>query len=408
MNSVVPGIEVRPSRPDELAGVLEAAAVPFGFDVTDEFREGFVRYMDPATTICAFEGQAVVGTSGVFGYEVTVPGGARLPAGGITLATVLPTHRRRGVLSAMMRHQLHAARDRAEPLSALWASEDPIYGRFGYGEAVPGLRWSIERHRAGLRTGPTPGSVALIDRDEALRVFPAVHEEVCRRRHGMFSRSAGFWDDFVLWDPAEWRYGATARRYAVYREGPDVLGYVTFRTRGGDDGPGETVVGELHALTPEAYAGLWRFVLGIDLVAKISASNRPLDEPLRWMLADRWAFDAAPAHGLWIRLVDVAAALGARTYRVPGRVVVEVADEVCTWNAGRYEVVGGPAGSRCRPTADEPDLALDVAVLGAAYMGGRSLLELHDAGLVSGGEAAVSLAATMFSTDRPPWSPEAF
>ena len=164
MSSPPPGIEIRPVHPDELPAVLEAASVPFGFDITDELREWFVAFNDPATTVAAFEGGRIVGTTGALGYQMTVPGGAILATAGVTLATVLPTHRRRGLLSAMMHRHLLDARERGQVLAALWASEEPIYGRYGFGEAVPVLRWSMDRRRADLRAPAPPGTTSTTSR----------------------------------------------------------------------------------------------------------------------------------------------------------------------------------------------------------------------------------------------------
>jgi predicted acetyltransferase len=175
-------------------------------------------------------------------------------------------------------------------------------------------------------------------------------------------------------------------------------------------GPNGTLrLGMLIAATAEAYASLWRHVLDVDLMARVSAEMRPVDEPLRFLLADSRQPKTRIEDGIWLRLVDVAAALTGRRYSVEGRLALRVRDAFCPWNNGQYEMVGGPAGAECKPHGGTPDLALDAADLAAVYLGGNRFRVLFEAGRIEElRPGAIARADSMFATDRAPWCPSHF
>jgi predicted acetyltransferase len=359
-------------------------------------------------SLAAFDGTAIVGTTGLISMTLTTPGGkAAMP--GVTAVGVLPSHRRRGILTALMRRQLDDIRDRGEPLAGLWASEGAIYGRFGYGLGALSARIEGDRDRARFVDRlDHPGSLELVDRDQALREIPVVYERCRPRRAGMVTISEAMWPvEFA--DDERWRHGASALFYVLHRTAGGVDGYLTYRVKGDGsaDIPGNTfIVRDLVAETPEAYAALWRFAFEMDLNRTVEAGGRPADEPLLLMVDEPRRVRFGLSDGLYLRLVDVAGALEARRYRVEGSVVLDVRDAFCPWNEGRYELTGGPDGATCRPSTRDPDLVVAVADLGAMYLGATGVGALEAAGRIfERHPGAVDRAGRMFATDRAPWCP---
>jgi predicted acetyltransferase len=343
----------------------------------------------------------------VFPFQTLVPGGGYVPTAGLTRVGVLPSHRRRGVLTRIMNRHLRDARARGEPLASLRASEATIYGRFGYGLAGLAADLRIDPARGAFRSPCTDaGRMRVVPAEELMATIPKVYER-CLRRPGMLRRDEWLWQRRFreLVDAEHPR----PRWIAVHEDGrgrPD--GYVDWTT---DDAPGSDwmdhgghhiKVDELCAASDAAQAALWRFVLDLDLVARIALPGRPLDEPLRWLLADARALETTSVWDeQWIRLVDVPAALGARSYAGDGAVVIEVVhDPVFEDNVGRFEVSGaGVARVRRRP-----DVRLDVATLAAAYLGGPSFAELAAAGRVEQlRRDGVARADTLFASRPLPW-----
>jgi predicted acetyltransferase len=330
---------------------------------------------------------------------------------GVTSVGVLPTHRRRGILTALMRRQLQDVREHGEPVAALYASEGLIYGRFGYGLGTLAGQIEADSRRATFVDrveGARTGSMRLVDRDEALREIPRVYDRLRSRRVGMAAKSDAWWEhDYA--DLERWRNGASALFYLLHEGPAGIDGYAVYRIKGDwpDDIPASTVrVRDLAAETAEAYAALWRFVFDLDLMTKVQSWGRPADEPLVHMVAEPARLRFRLADGLFVRLVDVAGALAGRSYDVEGSLVLDVRDAFCPWNEGRYLLEGGPDGATCEPTDRAPDLVLSATDLGAAYLGGTGLRTLADAGRVREVRAgSLHLAARMFATDRAPWCP---
>jgi len=404
-------IALRPIAPDEFEAFARANATGFSADVNLEGLEQTRDYFEFDRSLVALEGEEMAGTTAIFSFDLTVPGGA-LPTAGVTWVSVKPTHRRRGVLSQMMRRQLSDVRERGEPIAALWASESVIYGRFGYGLAADAVSLTIDRAHAALaQQEASCGRCRFVTRDEALAAWPAVYGRVLREHPGMYSRSQAWWQKKSLREHDRAPPGLSPRFCVQYEEDGEVQGYASYRVRGDsrDGVPNGTLyVRELMAASDAAYAALWRFLFGVDLVAIIEANLRRVDEPLRWMLADPRRLSRRPSDSLWVRLVDVPAALAGRRYAAEGRVVFDVRDGVCSWNAGRYELEAGPEGAVCHPTTDDAGITLDVADLGAVYLGGARLQTLRRAGRVEGDDTALRLADAMFAWEPLPWCPEVF
>lgn len=401
---------IRPIAPEEFESFARAFGTSFGFEMNLENMEPQRQIFEFDRTLAVLEGEEMVGTAGVFSFDTTVPG-ASMPTAGVTWVSVKPTHRRRGVLTDLMRRQLDDVHERGEALATLWASESVIYERFGYGMAAEGVELRIDRTRTALaHEPPTCGRARLISRDAALEGWPAVYEQVLRTRPGMNSRHDAWWKNKAL-PERDISPGGGARFFVEYEEDGRPLGYVRYRVRGGDqDGsPAGTLrIQELIAASDGAYKALWQYLFGVDLIATIETHHRPVDEPLLWMLADPRRLIRRPYDALWARIVDVAPALEGRRYSAEGRIGFDVRDRFCSWNEGRYELVAGPNGATCRRSDAEPDIALDVADLGAVYLGGARLQTLRRAGRVEGEWDALKRADAMFAWDPLPWCPEMF
>jgi predicted acetyltransferase len=403
-------IEIRPIAPEEFTAFAGADATAFGFEPNEAILEHVRPLFEVDRTLAAFDGEEIAGTTSIFSFDMTVPG-ARQPVAGVTWVSVKPTHRRRGVLTELMRRQLADVRERGEALATLWASESVIYGRFGYGLSAEQLEFDIARPYTAMSRAPnSPGRTRLISRDEALATWPSVFEQLLPRYPGMYARSDTWWRHHVMREP-DISQGGGSRFYVQYEEDGLPLGYARYRIKGGQQNglPDGTVsVQEAFGLTDAAYAAIWRYIFGVDLMSTVQARLRPVDEPLLWMLADPRRLVRRTMDSLWTRVVDAPAALSARRYASEGGVVLHVQDSFLPWAAGRFEVEGGPDGAHCRPSTAEPDVTLQAADLGAVYMGRPGFRSLARAGRVSGDANALARADAMFNWDPRPWCPEVF
>ncbi len=399
-------ISLRPIAPDELNAFHSAASAAFAESPEDEVDE-LRALIEWDRTLAAFDGGRIVGTGILLTFELTVPGGTAVPAGGVTWIGVLPTHRRRGILTSIMRRQLSDVRERGEFLAMLYASESIIYGRFGYGIATNQYRLQIEpRFGQFARSPAITGRVELIDKDEARTVLPALWEQHRLVQPGALTRSEAYWQ-YSLRDRESDRDGASILYFVVHRTDSDEIdGCVSYRVKHHwEHGFANNTMRtrNLITLTPQARAALWDYLLHHDLVNNIEAYTVE-DEPLRWMLADprRLRMDG-PQDGLWIRLIDIPAALSARRYQVEDQLVIEVVDAFCPENSGCYRLEGGPDGAECCRTSSDPDLSLQVADLGATYLGGVRFDTLARAGRVEEGTSgALRRADLMFASSRMP------
>lgn len=362
-------------------------------------------------TLAVFDQREIVATAGIFSYEMTVPGGS-LACGGVTRVTVAPTHRRQGLLTAMMRRQLEDMHERGEPLAALYASEAPIYGRFGYGLATYQAEMEVTRSRAAFAELPSSkGRVMMVDLPVAVSAFASIWERIRPTQPGMLALDERWWRN-ILRDPESQRQDFSPHYRVVYEAEGAPTGFALYRLKLDWDSIGAAGVLKLESLMAvdaEAYSALWRYLLGVDLMVKIVAEERRVDEPLRFLLADSRQPKIIIQDGIWLRLVDVVHALAGRRYAVDGRLVVEVHDDLCPWNEGRYQIDGGPSEATCKRCDVEPDLELAVADLGAAYLAGNRFRALHEAGrVIERRPGSLARADMMFASDRVPWCPSHF
>ncbi|MGH2725032.1 MAG: GNAT family N-acetyltransferase [Actinomycetota bacterium] len=404
-------VEIGPIGPERFDDLIRVLSASFGHEPRPWEVVHERTLWEHERTLAAFDDPDIVGVASAQSRELTVPG-TMVPLAAVVAVGVLPTHRRRGILTALMRRQLEDIRDRGEAVAALWASEGAIYQRYGYGLGTLTAHFRVDRrHAAFARAAEVRGAVRLVDRTEAEARFAPIYDRVRAERPGMLDRPPAWWR-YLLADPEQERRGFSAYFHAVYEspEGPD--GYAVYRIKPGWSHRGADHVLELEELmaaTPEAYEALWRYCLGIDLVGRIEGWKRPVDEPLPFMLAEPRRLQLGIRDGLWVRLVDVPRALEGRRYSAAGALTVEVRDPFCPWNEGTYRVEGGPDGASCARVEGEPELVAGVADLGAAFLGGVSLGRLVRAGRVQEvAPGAVARADAMLRWDPAPWSPHVF
>lgn len=404
-------IELRRIAPEGLRAFLEVTETSFGGDLPDDVFESLRHAMEADRAVAAYDGTTMVGTAAAYSLRMTVPGG-ETDCAGVTMVGVVPSHRRRGVMTKMMTSQLREVRERGEPIAALWASEDAIYGRFGYGTASMQALVDVPRVRATfLDESPIRGGVRLVDRDEAARLFPAVYDRVRAVTPGMFVRTEGWWRHRTLRDASKDEDGPFFR--VVLEHDGDPVGYAIYRVQQRwERGVTQAAVDlrEVMAATPEAMLDVWKFAFGIDLVESIRTSSffLPSHHPLLLMLEQPRYLGFTLSNGLWVRVVDVRAALEARRYAGSGTIAVAVHDPLFEENSAtwRMEVEDGEATASKTDAA--PDVTLGICELGAIYLGEFTLSQMAAAGRASGDAGALARADSLWRTSTPPWSPEIF
>jgi predicted acetyltransferase len=402
-------IEIRSLPEDRTADVLMPIATTFGMSTTPAHVERLRAITELELRLGAFDGDALVGGAGSFTFQMTVPGGASVEIAGLTIVGVLPTHRRRGILRSMMRHHLDWARARGQVVASLWASEGPIYGRFGYGLAALGGDVELSRHHTAFIGPPAPPWQArLVGEAEAFAAFPPIWERVRPHTPGMLSRSESWWRVRRLADPDVLRGGrGPLQRVLLAIDGrPAAYALYHFAGAVGHRDPG-TPIDVLEAIgdSPEATRAVWRYLLDIDIAASFKCLRVPVDHPLLSMLADPRRLGMNLRDTLWIRLVDVAAALSRRGYGPGGPLVIEVNDAFCPWNTGRYRLADGAATR----TEEPADVAMDVDALGALYLGAFGMTQLAQAGrVVERTSGALARGDVLFRGARAPWCPDTF
>lgn len=391
---------------ETLRATLEAGSVAFAEELRDVDFDLFRPELPADRVFGAYDDGTPVGLTASIAFEMTVPGGVA-PCAGITWVGVMPTHRRRGVLTELMRKQLDDLHERGEPLAALWASEPVIYGRFGYGIAAPAASMEAEHAGFAFRDDPGPtGTARLLTKEEARKLFPPVYERARLQRAGMMSRSSERWDGRVE-DPEHWRDGASPKYYVLIELDGAPEAFAMYRVKQKWErgmSQSELVLVDAIATSTEATRELWRYIFGVDLIAKVSLWNYDPATPLFLMVKDARRLQLKISDGIWLRLVDVGEALRRRSYVGDGSVVLEVTDAFCPWNEGRY-LAGEDAG----PTEGAAELRLSAADLASAYLGAFSFERLSAAGRVEElSEGAIARASALFRTELPPWCPEPF
>jgi len=396
--------EIRAIGEDEVDELIFADQLGFGHEpLPPEMSQSWARGELDRTRV-AFESGRMVGVSRAYSFDLTMPGGVALPAAAVSWVSVIPTHRRRGVLKQMIAALHDDARERGEHAAILTASESLIYGRYGYGVAAWRLALTAERSRIAFAApDDDDGVVRLVTRDEAMLALPPIYELARVARAGMVSRP-DFW-----WPQVFWEYVLPPKKACFFAVHTDAAGhadgYVAYQIDGDWVGclpQRKLTVVDMQAVAPATWISLWRFVFGVDLVATVAANNQPIDDPLRHVVTDgRHVLVDYVNDNLWLAPLDPRAVLAARSYTVPGRVVVEV--HAPDGTTSTIAVASDGNETSCVATADAPDLVCDSAVLGMCALGGNRWSELAAAGRVVVERVdALALADAMFLTTPAP------
>ncbi|WP_369035771.1 MULTISPECIES: GNAT family N-acetyltransferase [Streptomyces] len=415
-------IDIRPVSEDGLREWTRALSTGFlrSPEVSDVELEARRGGFLPGRTLGAFDGGRCVATFRSFPQELSVGGGATVPADAISNVTVSPTHRRRGILTRMMGQDLAAAKDRGDVVATLIAAEYPIYGRYGFGPATWTSEWTIDVPRTGLDprwAGPTDGGrIDLVDAEDVRKLGPELHARLVRQQPGAVSRDERWWQV----NTGVVRFGGSWDEpfYAVYRSADgEVDGLVSYEA---DDKweakqPQDTAeVNWLIAATPAAERALWQYLCSIDWITKVKTGWRAPDDLLPFFLPDpRAARLTAHADWLWVRILDVVRALEARPYdsSTSGRGLVLDVVDADGFAGGRYRLdVSAEGVGSCAPaTRDAAELTLDVRELAALWLGDESAVRLAALGRVREERAgAARVADALLRTSRRPWCPDIF
>ena len=413
-----PPYPIRPITPGEFDDFYRVAMHAFhGSPLSVGDRELSLASLEFDRSLAAFDGQEVVGTAGVYTYQLSVPGHRTLPAAGVTWVSVLPSHRRRGVLSSLMRQQLDDVRDRGEPLAVLWASESVIYPRYGYGRSMWHTDFTLHRGEGTLANaflGDGGMRLRITSPEAALPELAKVYDAVLPSRPGFIARNETWWGR-AIYDPADSRRGASPLHCLLAEDQSGPRGYALYSGQSQWDEaslPGGVLrVREMIADGPAAGAALWTDLLSRDLTTDFHVYKRPIDDPLLFQLADPRRARPLLKDALWTRITDVPAALAGRGYSAPVDVVIEVRDGLIPANAGRWHLTaaGVAAAASCVPTTAAAGVALDITELGAAYLGGTTLGAMAAAGLVTElRPGAVRELSAAMGWDLAPWCPVSF
>jgi len=400
---------VRPSSNlEEFSQAVYAIGQYFSLDPTEERMERFSKNLPIERMHAAWEDGRIVGGAGVFPFELTVPG-AVVPTAGVTVVGTYPTHRRRGVLRRLMRTQLDDVHERGESLALLWASEETIYGRFGYGMASLCGEISVPReYNAFALPFEREGALRFVDPKEALELFPKVWDKVRRKIPGMLGRTRNWWEFRVLFTPPSGGGDDGPKRYVVLERDGLPEGYAIYRHKPKwQDGVADSDLEVIEAIAVDGQptAELWRFLLDVDWAARTTAELLPIDHPLFQLLASPRRMRYRAGDGLWARLVDVGEALSARGYATDGAAVFDVKDEFCSWNEGTWRLADGVA-KRSKASAQ---IRCDVSALGAVYLGGFTFSQLARGGRIEEvRRGAAARADALFASQPAPWCPEIF
>jgi len=398
-------LEIRTITDDEVTRFRTSLLQTFGADPDDDpgSENRFMVLVDRAQAWAVFDGDVIAGTAATFkDLSIGIPGGS-LPIAGLTMVTVRPTHRRRGLLRQLMKLHLDDAKKRGYAVSGLWASEASIYGRFGYGVAAEHDAIKIRDTHTLQLAARELDDVEWIDETRAREVLPDIYARAIADRPGALRRTGVWWSERRFLETPWSREGASLRRHVVARRGDTLVGYVVYRQRHGD-GPtpgGKAEIIELHGVDARAEATLWRFVLSLDLFREISWWAAPTDSALPFMVNDARRVERRRADNLWLRIEDVPAALRARRYNADG--VLRFTIEGTT-----FELVVEGGEAHCSQTTRAAELDINSTSLGSMYLGGFPASRLARADLVRGDARALATADRLFAWPVAPWCPEIF
>lgn len=417
-------IEIRPITEDELDRYMDLCQMAFGGKPEEGEADRIRDVIGLDRTHAAFDGGRMVATMASYGLTLSMPGTDQgstapdgrppgLPAAGLTRVAVAATHRRRGVLSAMMAAHLADVAANGEAVSTLWASELAIYGRFGFGPASDALRISYDQRQATIAAPAEPDEVTYAEGDEATEFLPALREQERLGRPGHFHRTQTWWTNRNFADHEFWREGASPLRTAIARRDGEPVGYATFRQApkwtDHDLPDGEIKVIEVAGIDLRARHTMWSFLSNIDLHPRVSYWSLPTDSELPWLAANQRAVIRHLTDGLQVRVLDVVATLQGRRWHEPGHLTFALTDTTWPDAAGTYRLTVADDGTaQVERTAAEPELHLRPAALGALVLGSRRPEPLAVAGWLDGDAEAMARTARLFAWPVAAWCDEMF
>ena len=382
------GIEIRNITGDEVTEFRRVLNTTFGGDISadeeEDKRRQFLEQVELGRTYVPFDGAEMVGTAAALSFDISLPGGTKTAMGGLTMVTVRPTHRRRGLLRDLIEAHFDDCIERGEAFSGLWASESSIYGRFGYGDAAPVADVTINGPKVGVPSAPD--DVRFVDLEAARQILPSLYGRVYLERPGQLARTDGWWEYRHFDDPKEWRRGASARRYLVaYRDGEPV-GYTSFRQREKWENfiaQGTVTAGEVIGVDSDARLSLWSVLCSVDLFPTVKAGNLPPDFDLQWQVENPRLIKRAVADGHYVRLLDVPGALESRGYAAADSLVLSVVDPMGL-AGGTFRLDASDDGASCTRTSATPDVTLDVRTLSSMFLGSPAAGPLGRVGRIDG------------------------
>ena len=404
-------VDVRIARPDDVLPFMTAISRAFGEEMREEDIASWRSRLETERIFVGWDERQIVGGGAVYSLRFTVPGG-EIPAGGVTAVGVQPTHRRQGLLRQMMAGMFAQGLERGEPAAFLWASEASIYQRFGFGLCAFKAKFDLPTRRSAfIDERPLSGRLRFVERDEAVRLLPPVHDAFRITRPGAWTRTEAWWHA-LLRDPEWQRHGGGPRYVLVHERDGRATGYVIYHLHEEWDerGPRDLLhVFDAIALDAAAERDIWRFLCDMDLVRTVQYDLAPIDHPLLHLLREPNALGFTVGDALWARLLDVPAALAARGYATADSIAFELRDEGLPRNAGCWRLDAGSDRPRVLPAAEGSDLVLDTTDLAAVYLGGVTFAQLRGAGrVVERTPNAVQRADALFASPVAPWSPLVF
>jgi len=395
-------LEMRSITPEEFLPWLSAESRAHGNRLNHD-PEVLRPHFDLDRSIAVFDQGQIVGGSHSHSLVISTPGSSAIVAG-VSNVAVQPTHRRQGVMTQMMQHQIRDIHEREEPLAALFASESLIYGRFGYGVGSLYEQWSIPReHNSYAQPFRDNGNITFVHPSNIPTVLPDISKRSTANRAGVVQKSMHHWQQEAQ-APEHLEGGQGGLFYACYQTDERTEGYVIYRIR-----DRVLYVNELMATSKVAYRCLWRFCFDTDLVTRTEANKRPVDDALPWMLADPRRLQRNIRDGLWLRIIDVHSALKQRYYSKNDALVLEIKDELCPWNQASFRLEGSTEGATCYLSSESPDLTLPISALASTFLGAVTFSTLAQAGLIQEGKSgALKRADAMFEVEQQPWTPNNF
>ncbi len=400
-------MDVRPITRDEFPVAIGVFNRAMGFPPASEsYLETWTPAFHPERSLCAFEGEQLVGNVYSYLFELTLPGNTQLDVAGVTAVGVLPTHKRRGIITELKTRQLRDAKQRGEAAAILIASESVIYGRFGYGVSSYVVDVELETRFGAYRSGVADpgGRVVFVDEAAADKIFPDVHDRWRKQQPGAIPRTDEWWQGVRN----DRKPGAHA--HVVYEsDDGEVEGYLRYEVRPKwDAGLASHSVAEhdFVTMTPRARQALWRHVLDVDLVRAVHMGGQPVDDPIRWWLANPRAMKVT-RYGdfFWTRILDVTRCIEARRYSFDTELVIEIDDAIFPENSGRYAVAIDGGSASCSRTDKAADLSMPVASLGSLFLGGVTASNLARGGQIRElSDGALARCDAAFSSNVQPWS----